>query len=168
MLAGFKPASKDRIAYPSSYEFVFDNNMKVVITNKQDVRLKRYNEGVMAHRLKPRSITLVFASGEKIALRTDGRKWTAIGIKYQKKELHVPSKTLASISEIDLTTLCLLWSADREKAFDSNYFYIKCDTGTTKSFGKLSSLQLIFKNKKFSGAEVWTQIDEDNSKGKML
>jgi lipopolysaccharide export LptBFGC system permease protein LptF len=164
----FKPSPKDKVSYPSSYEFTFDNGVKTVIVSKQDTRLKRYNDGISAHRLKPKTILLVFASGEKINFKTDGKKWTAINISYQKSELAVPKKVLDKISEIDLTTVCLLWSADKEKAFDSKYFYIKCDTGTKKSFNKLPSLQLNFKNKKFSGAEIWTQIDENNTQGKML
>jgi len=168
MLCSFSPEHKDRIEKPTSFEFTFENNTKVLIVSEQVRRLKTYNDNIVTHKLKLKSANVSFKTGEKISFTHDGKNWKAITITDQKRQMSVSKKILNKIAEIDFTTLSLSWPGEAEKAFDSKYLYIRCGVGTKKTFDKLPTLQLSFTRHKFSGAEIWTQVDENTTQGKVI
>jgi hypothetical protein len=153
-------AHKDRIERPIMYQFIFQNQDTIKLSNPSDSLLKSYNDEIVNGKRKLKSAELLFATGERMTLTNDGKNWSEIIITDGKKVISIPDTTIKKISEIHFATVALLWDGNDEKAFGASYFYILFYTGTEKSFGKYPELNLSFSGQKLSGAIIWRQINE--------
>lgn len=156
-------AHKDRIERPTTYQFVFQNQDTIKLSNPSDSLLKSYSNDIVNGKRKLQSAQLLFATGETMTFKNNGTNWTEINIADSKKVITIPDSTIKKISEIHFATIALLWDGNDKNAFSASYFYVRFDTGTEKNFNKYPELNLSFSEQKFSKAIVWRQIT-DNSK----
>ena len=155
-------AHKDRIERPISYQFVFQNQDTIKLSNPSDSVLKSFSDDIVNGKKKLQSAELLFATGETLTFKNNGNNWTEIKIAYGKKVIIIPDTTIKKISEIHLATVALLWNGNDKQAFSASYFYIQLDIGTETSFDKFPYLQLSFSEKIFNKAIIWRQISENS------
>lgn len=153
---------KDRIERPTTYLFVFLNQDTIKLSNPSDSVLKVYSNDIVNGKRKLQSAGLLFATGETMTFKNDGKNWTEIKIADGKKVIPVPDTTIKKIMEIHFATIALLWDGKDKRALSANYFYIRFDIGTEKSFGKYPYLQLSFFEKIYMKAIVWRQVSENS------
>jgi hypothetical protein len=152
-------ANKDRIERPESFKFIFENN-EVVNLSPTDSNLKIYCDEIVSQKRKLIEAQLSYKTGEIVILKYNGKNWTSIKISYKNKKVSVPKKVLKKITEINFSTLNLVWASDNEVAFKSSYFFIEFDLGKVKAFNKLPYLVISFEKIKFSNCVIWNQISE--------
>jgi len=155
-------AHKDRIERPIAYQFVFQNQDTINLSNPSDFLLKSYSDDIVNGKRKLQSAKLLFATGETVTFKNDGKNWTDIKIAYDKKVITIPDTTIKKISEIHFATVALLWNGNDKQAFSSSYFSIRFDIGTEKSFDKYPELNLSFAGQKFSKSIIWRQVSENS------
>ena len=153
---------KDRIERPTTYQFVFQNQDTIKLNRPSDSLLKAYSDDIVNGKRKLLSAELLFATGETLTFKTEGKKWTEIKIADGKNAISISSKTIEEVSEIHFATIALLWDGNDKRAFSANYFYIQFDVGTEKSFTKYPYLQLSFSDKKYAKTIIWRQISENS------
>jgi len=159
-------AHKDRIERPTTYQFVFQNQDTIKLSNPSDSLLKSYSDDIVSGKRKLQSAKLLFATGEIMTFKNNGTNWTEIIIADDNKVITIPDTTIKKISEIHFATIALLWNGNDKQAFNSSYFYVRFDIGTVKDFNKYPELNLSFSGQKFSKAIVWRQISENSKQWK--
>ena len=137
-------ANKDRIEYPQSFKFTF-NNKEVVNLKSTDLKLKKYCDEIVSRKRKIIEAQLKYKTGETITAKYDGKNWSCLKIAYKNKEINVPKNILKKITQIHFSTLNLIWSSDDEIAFNSSYFYMQFNVGNLKYFNRLPSLNMQIK-----------------------
>ena len=155
-------AHKDRIERPKPYQFVFQNQDTINLSNPSDSLLKSYSDDIVNGKRKLQSAKLLFATGETMTFKNDGKNWTEIKIADGKKVITIPDTTIKKILEIHFATVALLWNGNDKQAFSASYFYIQFDIGSEKSFDKFPYLQLSFSEKTFNKAIIWRQVSENS------
>ena len=155
-------AHKDRIERPNAYQFVFQNQDTIRLENPSDSVLKAYSQDIINSKRKLVSAKLLFATGETMTFKYDGKKWTEIKITDGKKVINIPDTTIVKISEIHFSTIALLWNGNVKQAFSASYFYIRFDIGVEKTFDKYPELNLSFSGQQFSKSIIWRQISENS------
>jgi uncharacterized protein YccT (UPF0319 family) len=153
-------AHKDRIERPKTYQFIFHDKDTIKLNNPSEAILKKYNEDIISGKRKLLNVLLLFATGEVINMKNNGKEWTEMNISNGTIAIDVPNAILKKISQIHFTTIALLWNSDNDKSFDSNYFYIQFDIGREKSFNHYPYLELNFTNSKYKKAEIWRQVSD--------
>jgi hypothetical protein len=155
-------AHKDRIERPTTYQFVFQNQDTIKLSNPSNSLLKSYSDSIVNGKRKLQSAKLSFATGETLTLKNDGKNWTEIKIADGKKVITIPDSIIKKISKIHFATIALLWDGNDKQAFSASYFYLQFDIGTLKAFNKYPYLQLSFSEKTFRKAIIWRQISENS------
>lgn len=163
-LTGF--ALKDRIERPTTYQFVFQNQDTIKLSNPSDSLLQTYSNDIVNRKRKLQSVKLLFATGETMTFKTNGTNWTEIKIADGNKVITIPDTTIKKISEIHFATIALLWNGNDKQAFNASYFYVRFEIGTVKDFNKYPELNLSFSRQKFSKAIVWRQISGNSKQWK--
>ena len=152
-------ANKDRIERPKSFKFIFENN-EIVSLNSSESSLETYCNEIINRKRKLIEAQLTYETGEIVTAKYNGKNWTSIIISYKEKNVFVPKKTLKKITEINFSTLNLVWSTDNEIAFYSSYFMLQFDLGKIKSFNTLPQLNINFEKMKFTNCIIWKQVAE--------
>jgi hypothetical protein len=122
-----------------------------------------YNDDIVNEKRKLINAELLFSTGEILTFKNNGAKWTDINISYNKKVISIPESTIEKISKIHFMTIALLWDGRDKKAFNANYFYIRFNIGTEKSFNKYPYLELFFSNQIFDKTNIIRQISENSA-----
>ncbi len=153
---------KDRIERPKNYQFVFQNQDTIKLSNPSDSLLKSYSDDIVNGKRQLKSAELLFSTSEKMTFTNDGKNWTEITIADGKKMISIPDTTIIKISEIHFETVALLWNGNDKQAFSASYFYIRFDIGKEKAFDKYPELILSFSGLKFFKSIIWRQISENS------
>jgi len=162
ILLSFAPLHKDRIEKPISVDFYLRNGNKILWNELTEQKLAKIDLDVNAGRIKLSKAIFKFETGETLTLIGNGHSWTKIQISFKNQTLEVPSATIKKISEINFSSIALLWSDDSKKAVESKSFRIQMKIGKVKSFGNLPLLDLSFENDAFSDAVIWRSTDENS------
>lgn len=153
-------ANKDRIERPINSRFIFQNNDTINVPNSNESLLKSIDDNIINHNKHVLEVLLDFKTGEQVILKYKNDQLISMSINYKKEKLIVPRKSIQKIPTIHFQTFALLWDGNYEKAFESGSLYTRFDIGQKKSFDKYDHLNLYFSDNKFTGGEIWKQIDE--------
>ena len=126
---------------------------------------------VYAHRdriERPSYITVEYNTGEKIQLKYIGFKLQEIKIIMNGNEVIVPHDIINKIDSIKIETLCLLWSDSNKKAEDSDYFFIRFNSGNKLYFGEYKEVSIFFENLEYKRAEQTIKINRNTWQNREL
>lgn len=153
---------KDKIARPTTFVFVFEDQDTITIPHTKKSSLDSICQALLENEKNLESAAVVFRTGERLTFTYIDSKLEELKITDKKQVLKVPKTTLEKLQKIHFETLALKWNGTYEKAFDANYLIIQFDTGLKQEFGKYSYVQLGFSESKFSGAGVWKPVSKNS------
>lgn len=155
-------AHKDRIERPTIFLFYFGNE-RIAIKSSENDKLDHYIDLIKSQKKQITSVECFFKTKEVITLTFSNFKCSKIEVLVKnKRTITVPNTTVRKIAEINLKTICLLWSDDSTTPFDSGNFYIRFSLKNQE----LPLLNLLFENYKFSEAIIWNESGENSRQWK--
>jgi hypothetical protein len=153
-------ANKDRMSLPKTFEFTYENK-EFIKLDANDSKLKFYSNEIVSGKRKVSKAKITFKSGEIFTAIHNGKNWTSIIISYKEKDVAVPREKVKKISEINFTTLELVWSSNQNEAFNASYFILEFELGNIKYFDKLPRLNINFEKQKYSNCVIWNPTENN-------
>lgn len=152
---------KDKIARPTQYTFVFENQDTIRIPHTNESALDSICKKLLQDKTNLISAEMILRTGEQLSFRYANSALQELKITDKKDTSKVPKGTLEKLQKIHFQSVALLWDGRYQKAFESSYFIIQFDTGMQKEFGGYPYVQLGFTQLQLYSAGIWKSISED-------
>lgn len=112
----------------------------------------------------PRTLAIGFGTGETATFSLKGSEVTGLSLRVGPTDRAVPQAECAKLREIRFDTASLGWDGTFESAEQADYCFLDFDMGaeSTRSFGALPRVRLMFRDGKFAGATVRKMLSRNS------
>lgn len=112
---------------------------------------------------RPQTVAISFKTGERATFIVSNSILMAITLRVGSADYTVPATECAKLHDIRLESVAFLWNGSYRSAAEADYFYLSFDMGTesTRAFGELPQVSLIFRNGKFDEITLRKKVRQD-------
>ena len=111
----------------------------------------------------PQTLAVNFKTGERATFVISNSVVTAITLRIGSADYAVPAAECAKLRDIRFESVTLLWNGSYKSAAEADYCYLLFDMGTesSRAFGELPRVQLMYRAGKFEGTTVTRKTAQD-------